>query len=251
MKLIEAKDYHEMSMLAAEVILDQIKEKNDSVLGLATGGTVLGTYQQLILDHQQNKTAYQHIKTFNLDEYAGLSRQDENSYHAYMKKHFFDEVNIPFSQTFLPNGEALDMKAECENYDQKMEELGGIDLQLLGIGQNGHIGFNEPGSSFESKTHLVALEQSTREANARYFDTIEDVPTHAVTMGIATIMKSKKVLLLASGLQKSSILYDLFHSDVTSSIPATILRDHPNTIIIADQEALSKLHQDERKMFAK
>lgn len=251
MKLIEAKDYKEMSMLASRIISEQVRSKKDSVLGLATGGTVLGTYQQLILDHQDNGTDYSEVRTFNLDEYAGLHKDDENSYHTYMKKHFFDSVNVSAANTNLPDGEASDLEKECGDYDRLISESGGIDLQLLGIGQNGHIGFNEPGSSFDSNTHLVKLAQSTREANARYFDRIEDVPKHAVTMGIASIMRSKKILLLASGVQKAAILNDLFHADVSEDIPATVLRNHPNAVIIADREALSKLQPDERKMFAR
>jgi glucosamine-6-phosphate deaminase len=246
MKLIEAKDYHEMSKLAAEIILKQVKEKEDSVLGLATGGTVLGTYQELIHDFKKNKTSYDHIQTFNLDEYAGLKKEDPNSYHSYMKINLFDNIYIPVEQTHLPNGEASDLEEQCSAFERIIEASGGIDLQLLGIGQNGHIGFNEPGSLFDSKTHVVTLAESTRKANSCYFASNEEVPTRAVTMGISTIMKSKKILLLASGTQKASIIYDLFHSEVTNSIPATILRKHADTTIIADQDALSKLNQAKR-----
>ncbi|TDL82898.1 glucosamine-6-phosphate deaminase [Peribacillus frigoritolerans] len=251
MKLLEAKDHIEMSRLAADIILEQIRAKSNAVLGLATEGTVLKTYQELILNHKVHGTSFAQVRTFNLDEYVGLSKNHENSYHAYMKKHLFDEINIQSSNTNLPNGEAKDLEKECISYESMIHKMGGIDLQLLGIGQNGHIGFNEPGTSFNSKTQIIELEKSTRIANSRYFNSLDEVPTHAVTMGISTIMQSKKVLLLASGLQKASILYELFNSEVTDVIPATILKEHPNVIIIADQEALSKLHQVKGNVYAK
>ncbi|WP_282035304.1 glucosamine-6-phosphate deaminase [Metabacillus indicus] len=250
MKLLEAKDHSEMSRLAADIILEQVRNKSNSVLGLATGGTVLKTYQELILNHKENDISFAQVRTFNLDEYVGLSIKHENSYHSYMQKHLFNHIDIQFSNTFLPNGEAEDLERECISYEAMIDHMGGIDLQLLGIGQNGHIGFNEPGTSFDSKTHIIKLEESTKLANSRYFNSLDEVPTHAVTMGISTIMQSKKILLLASGQHKASILHQLFKSDVTPDIPATILRNHPNVIIIADQEALSELNQLEGNVYA-
>ncbi|WP_071393329.1 glucosamine-6-phosphate deaminase [Bacillus tuaregi] len=243
MKIIEAKDYQELSQIAASYIMEQVKQKPESVLGLATGGTMLGTYQALIEDYRKNGGDYQHVQTFNLDEYVGLAKSDENSYHHYMWEQLFSHINVAEDRAHLPNGKADDMEKECLEYERLIKESGGIDLQLLGIGQNGHIGFNEPGSAFDSITRMVPLKESTRQANARYFPTLEDVPTHAITMGISTIMKSKKIVLLASGSQKADILYDLYHSDITADIPATILRNHPDTTIIADWDALAKIRQ--------
>jgi glucosamine-6-phosphate deaminase len=249
MKLIEAKDYQDMSQKAAGIIIEQVKQKPNSVLGLATGGTVIGTYATLVDDHRVNGTSYRQIRTVNLDEYVGLAPEHPNSYHYYMNEHFFVHVDIPKEHTHIPNGLAKDIEEECKRYEQLIEDLGGIDLQLLGIGQNGHIGFNEPGTSFESKTHLVKLAESTRRANARFFDRPEEVPTHAITMGIATIMKSRKILLLASGEKKAPILSQLFSRGVDPKIPASILKTHPCVFVIADQEALSLLSPEIRKVF--
>jgi glucosamine-6-phosphate deaminase len=249
MKLIEAKDYQDMSRKAADIIIDQVKKKPNSVLGLATGGTMIGTYAALVDDYKQNGTSYQQIKTVNLDEYIGLKPEHPNSYHYYMNEHFFNHVDIPKGQTDLPNGLAKDIEAECQRYESLIEQIGGMDLQLLGIGQNGHIGFNEPGTSFESTTHVVELALSTRQANSRFFNRFEEVPTHAITMGIATIMKSKKILLLASGPKKAPIIAELFAGKVTTQIPASILNKHPNVIVIADQEALSLLSPEKRKVY--
>ncbi|HZG60340.1 MAG TPA: glucosamine-6-phosphate deaminase [Anoxybacillus sp.] len=249
MKLIEAKDYQDMSRKAADIIIDQVKKKPNSILGLATGGTMIGTYAALVDDYKQNGTSYQQVKTVNLDEYIGLAPEHPNSYHYYMNDHLFNHIDIPKSQTYLPNGLAKDIEAECQRYENLIKQIGGIDLQLLGIGQNGHIGFNEPGTSFESTTHVVELELSTRQANARFFNRFEEVPTHAITMGIATIMKSKKILLLASGLKKAPIIAELFAGKVTTQIPASILNKHPNVIVIADQEALSLLSPEKRKVY--
>jgi glucosamine-6-phosphate deaminase len=249
MKLIEAKDYQDMSRKAADIIIDQVKKKPNSVLGLATGGTMIGTYAALVDDYKQNGTSYQQVNTVNLDEYIGLAPEHPNSYHYYMNDHLFNHIDIPKSQTYLPNGLAKDIEAECQRYENLLEQISGIDLQLLGIGQNGHIGFNEPGTSFESTTHVVELALSTRQANSRFFNRFEEVPTHAITMGIATIMKSKKILLLASGKKKAHIISQLFAGKVTTEIPASILNTHPNVIVIADQEALSLLSPEKRKVY--
>jgi len=189
MRVVKVANYEEMSQKAADCIIRQVKEKPDSVLGLATGGTVTGTYQLLAKDHQKNGTSYRQILTVNLDEYIGISSEHEQSYHFYMKKRLFDHIQIPPENTYLPDGQAEDLEEECKRYDERIESLGGIDLQLLGIGVNGHIGFNEPGTPFDSKTHIVELSESTRKANARFFNTLEEVPKKAITMGIETIMK--------------------------------------------------------------
>jgi glucosamine-6-phosphate deaminase len=239
LKIIEVKDYQEMSRAAAEYIINKINQSPKITLGLATGGTPKGVYEHLIKDHKQNGTSYAHVTSFNLDEYIGLSKEDHNSYYHYMYENLFKYININPSSTNIPSGINSNLQAECDEYERKIEQQGGIDLQLLGIGSNGHIGFNEPGTSFQSKTHVVDLAQSTREANARYFNNLEEVPTQAITMGINTIVKSKEILLLVSGKAKQEAIVKLFNGDVSESFPASILKDHQNTTIIVDEEALS------------
>ncbi|MDX8045639.1 glucosamine-6-phosphate deaminase [Gracilibacillus sp. S3-1-1] len=238
MKIIRAKDYQEMSKIAANILQDKINEHPAITLGLATGGTPEQTYAYLSEDTQ---TSFEHVTTFNLDEYIGLSPTNPNSYHYYMNKHLFSKVNIPTEQIFLPNGFAEDLLEECRSYEQKIKQHNGIDLQLLGLGQNGHIGFNEPGTSFERHTHIVSLEPSTIEANARFFDSIEEVPKQAITMGIASIMKSKEILVLVSGKAKNAALEQLMHGKIDEQFPASILNTHENVTIIADEEALGNI----------
>ena len=239
MKLIEVKDYHEMSQVAADYLLSKVKNSNKLTLGLATGGTPQGLYEALIDDHQHNGTSYQHVSSFNLDEYIGLSGKHPNSYYHFMNEHLFKHIDIKSENTHIPSGKAIDLEQECKAYDKKIDSHGGIDLQILGIGSNGHIGFNEPGTSFTSNTHIAPLTQSTREANARYFDSIDEVPTHAITMGISTIMKSKEILLLASGKSKQNALKKLVEGEITEDSPASILNRHDNVTVIADKEALA------------
>jgi glucosamine-6-phosphate deaminase len=232
------KNYQEMSLAAAQYIINMLKNTPKLTLGLATGGTPQGVYQHLIEDHKKNGTSYEHVTSFNLDEYIGLSKDDPNSYYTYMYENLFKHINISLQQTNIPSGTNANLQSECEEYENKIQQNGGIDLQLLGIGSNGHIGFNEPGTSFQSKTHVVDLTQSTREANARYFTSIEEVPTQAITMGIHSIYNSKEILLLASGKAKQDAMIKLLNGDVTESFPASILKQHPNATIIADEEAL-------------
>jgi glucosamine-6-phosphate deaminase len=238
MKLIEVKDYNEMSQKAAQTIIDKIRQNPSMNLGLATGGTPVGTYQSLIKDHQQYGTSYQNITTFNLDEYIGLTGDNPNSYRYFMNDKLFDHIDIDKNNTHIPNGNVNDMAAECTRYENLIADHGGIDLQILGIGGNGHIGFNEPGTSFDSTTHIVQLAASTIEANARFFERIEDVPTQAITMGIASIMRSKEILLLISGENKRAALDQLLNGDITEQFPASVLKNHPNVTIIADKAAL-------------
>jgi glucosamine-6-phosphate deaminase len=238
MKIIEVKNYQEMSLAAAQYIINMLKNTPKLTLGLATGGTPQGVYQNLIEDYKKNGTSYAQVTSFNLDEYIGLSKDDPNSYYTYMYENLFKHINISLQQTNIPSGMNANLQSECEEYENKIQQYGGIDLQLLGIGSNGHIGFNEPGTSFQSKTHVVDLTQSTREANARYFTSIEEVPTQAITMGIQSIFKSKEILLLASGKAKQDAMVKLLNGDVTESFPASILKQHPNATIIADEEAL-------------
>lgn len=238
MRIIEAIDYEHMSSLAARFLIDKISTNPELVLGLATGGTPRGTYKRLIEDHRMNGTSYKEITTYNLDEYVGFSPDNPNSYHTFMSENLFSELDIQKNNIHLPNGVALDLVEECKAYEERIEKTGGIDIQLLGMGSNGHIGFNEPGTSFEANTHLVELTQSTREANARFFNHIDDVPREAITMGIATIMRSREILLLVSGETKRSALKELLSGDVRESFPASVLNRHPHVTIIADQKAL-------------
>ncbi|GKU81880.1 glucosamine-6-phosphate deaminase [Niallia sp. NCCP-28] len=243
MKLIETANYETMSQTAAALVIQQVKSKPNTVLGLATGGTPVGMYQYLKEDYEQNQTSYQNVHTVNLDEYVGLSKEDSKSYAYYMNDHLFKHIHIPLEQTFLP------VEEQGDNYEELIASLGGIDLQILGIGGNGHIGFNEPGTPFTSKTGIVQLTESTREANARYFSSMDEVPTHAISMGISTIMQSKNILLLVSGSKKAEILYRLLTEDVDEALPASILKTHSNVTIIADQDALSVLKEKEGSVF--
>ncbi len=239
MKIIEAKEYQELSQLASNYISGKIKQKPNLTLGLATGGTPKKTYELLIEDHKNNGTSYNSVTTFNLDEYIGLDPENANSYHHYMNQTFFNHIDINRKNIFIPNGLALKMDQECREYEEKIKSQGGIDLQLLGIGANGHIGFNEPGTPFLSTTHVIELAPSTREANARFFDSIHDVPTHAITMGIASIIASKEILLLVSGEDKNAALKRLLtDEEPNEDFPASILKKHPHVTIIADKKAL-------------
>ncbi|MFX3616964.1 MAG: glucosamine-6-phosphate deaminase [Sporolactobacillus sp.] len=244
MKLIAVKNNEEMSAVAAQKIIEAVQDNPEVVLGLATGGTPEGTYQKLVEDYKQKGTSYSQVRTINLDEYVGLAATDSNSYRSYMKKHFFDQIDIHEENTFLPDGNTRFLDSEGERYDQLVDKLGGIDLQLLGIGRNGHIGFNEPGTPFDAGTHVVELTRSTRQANARYFNSVDDVPEKAITMGIGTILKSKAILLIVSGQGKAQALGQLLESQTPDpSIPATALIQHPNVTIIADSDALSLVHR--------
>lgn len=239
MKLIEVNTYAELSKLAAEMIIEKVQNSSRITLGLATGATPIGTYEKLIEAHQQSGVSYRHVHTFNLDEYVGLASHHPESYHYFMEKHLFQHIDIPRENIHLLDGMATDLEAECARYERLIQEAGGIDLQLLGIGVNGHIGFNEPYTPFDSKTHVTNLTKETKEANARYFASYEQVPSQALTMGIATIMQAKEIILLISGKNKAEILAKLLESEVTEALPASILKTHPNAVLIADQEALS------------
>jgi glucosamine-6-phosphate deaminase len=239
MKIHAVKDYEEMSIMAARIMIQQIKQKPNSVLGLATGSTPKGLYEQLVHDHKVNKTSYSEISTINLDEYIGLSSGHPNSYRSFMDKHLFNEIDIRPEHIHIPNGKVRNLRSECNRYNQLLAILP-IEIQLLGIGENGHIGFNEPGTSFQSKTHVVQLTQSTRNANARFFKTEEVVPTLAITMGIKNILQSKKIILLASGIKKADAMKSLLSNEVDEKFPASSLKLHSNVTIIADQDALAK-----------
>ncbi|GHI01486.1 glucosamine-6-phosphate deaminase [Neobacillus kokaensis] len=239
MNIITVKDYAEMSQKAAAYIIEKVRQTPSLRLGLATGGTPVGTYQNLINDHQKNNTTYRDVLTFNLDEYIGLTGDNKNSYRFFMDDNLFNHIDIKKNNTFIPRGDGENFETECREYEDLLAKHGGVDLQILGIGSNGHIGFNEPGTSFESKTHVVNLAPSTIEANARFFNSMEEVPTQAITMGISSIMKSKEILLLVSGESKRDAMKKLLNGEVTESFPASILNNHPSVTIIADQAALS------------
>lgn len=241
MEIIETRHEEEMSRQAAGRLLEKIKKSKKIVLGLATGATPEGTYRYLIRDHQENGTSFRHVTTINLDEYIGIPPDDRNSYHFYMKEKLFNHVDIPENQRFLPDPLACDLQAECRRYDKIIEKLGGIDLQLLGIGRNGHIGFNEPGTPFTSRTHVVKIAPSTRQANARYFPTIDEVPRYAITVGIRTILESREILLLASGEEKAEAMNRLIHGGIDREFPASVLKNHPRVTVIADRAALSRV----------
>ncbi|MFB3170482.1 glucosamine-6-phosphate deaminase [Neobacillus sp. 179-C4.2 HS] len=238
MKLIRTENYAEMSVEAGKIIVDKIRSNPSLTLGLATGSTPKGVYNYLIQDHKADGTSYQQMKSVNLDEYIGLKAQDTNSYHYFMRQNLFNHIDINENQTHIPNGAADDLEQECVRYEQLIKELGGVDLQLLGIGQNGHIGFNEPGTPFSSRTHIVTLAENTRIANSRFFNSLEEVPTHAITMGIASILESKEILLLVSGEKKSEALLKFMNGDISEEFPASALKHHQNVTVIADRDAL-------------
>lgn len=243
MRIYAAKDYADLSRKAANIISAQVIMKPNAVLGLATGSTPVGAYRQLIEWYNKGDVDFIQISTVNLDEYKGLSGEHDQSYRYFMNHNFFDHINIKKENTNVPNGLAPDAEAECRRYNHVIKSLGGIDLQLLGIGGNGHIGFNEPGAAFEKETHLVTLTEQTRESNARFFAGLDEVPTHAFTMGIKSIMSAKKILLLATGENKAKALYDSFFGPVTPVVPASILQLHNDCTIIADEEALALIRE--------
>ncbi len=240
MKIIKARDYEDMSRKAANIISAQIIMKPDCVLGLATGSSPIGAYKKLVEGFEKGDLDFGDVSSVNLDEYRGLSRENEQSYYYFMHERLFDLVNINPERTHLPNGMAEDADAECARYDEVIRSMGGVDLQLLGIGHNGHIGFNEPADSFAKGTHCVDLQARTIEANKRFFASIDDVPKQALSMGIQTIMMAKKILLVASGEDKADAVQKSFFGPVVPQVPASILQMHQDVILVADEAALSK-----------
>jgi len=226
---------------AATMVASQIILKPNSVLGLATGGTPQGMYEELIKMYNDRQIEFSETKTFNLDEYYRLNRENNQSYYYYMMTNFFNHININKENINVPNGMAQNIEEECADYERRISEAGGIDIQVLGIGINGHIGFNEPNVSFEAQTHLVNLEEKTIEVNSRYFQSIEEVPTKALSKGIKTIMHSKKIILLASGIAKAEAIANAVNGKISSEVPASILQLHKDVTIIVDKEAGSKL----------
>ena len=241
MKIIKAKDYEDMSRKAANIISAQVILKPDCVLGLATGSTPIGAYKQLAAWYEKGDVDFAEVSTYNLDEYRGLSHDDPQSYHYFMRENFFDHINIDLNNTHVPDGSNPDAAAACSEYDKIVAAAGYPDLQLLGIGNNGHIGFNEPSDHFEDETHCVDLTETTIQANKRFFASEEDVPRQAYTMGIGTIMRCRKLIVLVSGKDKAAILKQVIQGPVTPEVPGSILQFHPDCTIIADEAALSEM----------
>ncbi|MDO4473191.1 MAG: glucosamine-6-phosphate deaminase [Eubacteriales bacterium] len=241
MIICKAQNYTDMSRKAANIISAQVIMKPDCVLGLATGSSPLGTYKQLIDWYQKGDLNFSKVSSVNLDEYRGLSPEHEQSYRYFMNENFFDHINIDKARTFVPDGLALDVDKFCKDYDKLIEEIGGIDLQLLGLGRNGHIGFNEPSDIFARDTHCVDLAPSTIDANKRFFNSEEDVPRQALTMGIRNIMMAKKIVVVVSGKDKAKALKETIYGPITPKIPGSVLQLHPDVIIIADEAALSEI----------
>lgn len=239
MKILRAKDYADMSRKAANIISAQVILKPNSVLGLATGSTPIGTYQQLAKWCDKGDCDFSQVSTYNLDEYRGLSHDDPQSYHYFMRENFFNHVNIDINNTHVPDGANPDAEAACAEYDRIVAAAGYPDLQLLGIGNNGHIGFNEPADCFSKGTHCVDLTESTIKANSRLFEREEDVPRQAYTMGVQTIMYARMILVVANGAAKAQAVHDMCYGPVTPSCPASILQLHTNCVVVADEEALA------------
>ena len=241
MKIYSAQDYQSMSRKAANILSAHVILKPDSVLGLATGSTPIGMYKQLIDWYNKGDIDFSQVHTVNLDEYLGLAPTHDQSYRYFMQANLFDHVNVPPENTNVPNGLAPDPEAECARYNQVIAGLGGIDVQVLGMGHNGHIGFNEPEEAFELETHVVALTDNTIDANARFFASRDEVPRQAITMGIKSIMQARHILVVVSGKDKAEIVKRAFFGPVTPKVPASILQMHPHVSLVADEAALSLL----------
>lgn len=241
MRLIVTKNYEEMSKVAAKEMAEDIKRNPEIVLGLATGGTPVGMYKELIRMYNEGELDFSKVTSINLDEYVGLSGDHDQSYRYFMNTNLFNHINIDKNNTFVPNGLAENVEEECMAYDDRIQDMGGIDLQLLGLGANGHIGFNEPGEALSVGTHLTDLKESTIEANARFFDSIYDVPRKAITMGLGGIMKAKKIMVIASGEGKAEVVKAMMSGKITTEIPATMLQMHRDVILIVDEDAAKLL----------
>lgn len=241
MKLIKVVTPEDGAVRAAEMVIQQIKAKPASVLGLPTGGTPIGLYAQLAKAVKAKQVDVSQIKTFNLDEYYGLAKEDPQSYYTFMKVNLYAPCGLRPDQTHIPSGTASDAEVEVRAYEAAIAKAGGLDLQVLGIGKNGHIGFNEPGTDPMSRTHVVTLTQNTREANARFFTSIRDVPMRAMTMGIQTILDAKSILMLVFGAHKADILFEALKGPISKNNPASFLQNHPDVIVIADHAAAARL----------
>ena len=244
MRIYECADYRAMSRRAASLIAAQVVLKPEGVLGLATGSTPIGLYSQLVEWYKQGDLSFAGIRSVNLDEYLGLAPTHEQSYRYFMQQNLFDHIDIDKENTYVPNGMAEDVDAECAAYDERIQEFGGIDLQLLGIGHDGHIGFNEPADHFSCGTNCVELTDMTIDANARFFANRDDVPRQALTMGMQAIMQARAILMVVSGADKAEIIRKSFCGPITPEVPASILQLHPNVTIVGDEAALAGLKEE-------
>lgn len=247
MRIVVARDYEQMSRMAAIVVASRVILQPNCVLGLATGQTPLGLYRNLVEFHRHGDLDFSKVTTFNLDEYVGLSPEHPCSYHSYMMENLFRHVNIPPENRHIPRGDVPDLEAECLRYEEAIRAAGGIDLQILGLGVDGHIGFNEPDVKFEGSTHVVRLAPSTIQVNSRYFPSPQEMPRLAISMGIKTIMKARRVLLLASGVEKARAVRGTVIGEVSPDLPASILQLHPNATIIVDRDAASQIPEAMRR----
>ena len=243
MQIKHAASYDEASLIAANLIAAQIILKPDSTLGLATGSSPIGCYEELIQKHLIGEISFADIKTINLDEYRGIDKKHNQSYYFFMHDKLFNHVDIKPENVNFPNGMAQDGFSECLRYNEKIKEIGPIDIQLLGIGENGHIGFNEPGNQIEKETHIVTLAPSTINANARFFNDINEVPKEAFTVGIKTILEAKKIILIATGEKKAKIIRDALYGPVTTEVPASFLQLHNDVTIVLDSAAFSEINK--------
>lgn len=243
MEIVIVSDYSEVSEKAASITIDRLRENPRMTLGLATGSTPEGLYGHLVTAHQEEELDFSEVTTFNLDEYVGLDPENPQSYRYYMQKNLFDQINIPPDNTHVPNGLAPDPEEHCREYEEMISSCSGIELQILGLGRDGHIGFNEPGCSLRSSTHVVALAPETIEDNSRFFDSPEDVPRFAITMGLRTISDAESCLMLVSGENKAEAVRQCIEGPLTSMIPASVLQMHPDTTVILDEPAASRLER--------
>ncbi|MDO5667812.1 MAG: glucosamine-6-phosphate deaminase [Alcaligenaceae bacterium] len=230
-----------VAQFVSERLVQLVQGKPQAILGLATGSTMEPVYQRFCQDAKAQALDVSKLISFNLDEYIGLSPEHPQSYHHYMNKHLFSHLDFAKQKTFLPEGKAVDVEAHCQQYSQKIADYGGIDLQLLGVGGNGHIGFNEPGTPFDSRTHVVQLSEQTRLDNGRFFDSVDEVPTRAITMGMLDIMEAHEIVFIATGDNKAQVMADLYESDFNEQMPASMLKKHPNTLFVVDKKAAAKL----------
>ena len=243
MEVIVTQDYDELSAVASEVAIGAIRRKPDIVLGLATGGTPEGLYEALIKAHKEQALDFSRVVTFNLDEYVGIAPDHEQSYRHFMDSHLFDHINVKKENTHVPDGLAQNLAEYCEQYERMIQEAGGIDLQVLGIGRDGHLGFNEPGTSLASRTQLATLARETIEDNSRYFESEDDVPKFAITMGVQTILGARMCLLLANGEGKADAVKGCVEGPITAMCTASALQMHPNAVVVVDEGAASKLQR--------
>ena len=240
MKVIVVKDYEAMSKAAAEIFINQLKNKPNSILGLATGGSPVGTYKELIAAYNRGEISFKDVKTYNLDEYCGIDKTHPQSYYYFMHDNLFNHVDILEENVHIPSAEGENFAKQCDDYNKALHEVE-IDIQLLGIGSNGHIAFNEPGTSFEQETFIIELTDKTRQDNKRFFNSIDEVPTHAMTMGIKNIMQAKSIVMLISGANKAATVEQLLKGEITEAFPASILHRHEDVTVIIDEAAYQNM----------